>query len=104
MGYIEATVRIPPIRNYVLNASSIPIIWRVPVQFEVSTVLHRAMAKITIERACTHASDMWQQTYMSTVVTDGVAGTVEMKNDDIPSVNAPLVTTKPIVIPPLGCK
>ena len=41
---------------------------------------------------------------MSTVVMAGVAKTVEMKNYDIPSIKAPLVTTKPIVIPPFGCE
>ena len=33
-----------------------------------------------------------------------VPGTVEMKNVDTPSIDAPLVTTKPIVIPPFGCR
>ena len=58
------------------------------------------MAKITIEEL-THASRKWQQTYMSTVVMAGVTGTLEMKNDDTPSINAPLITTKLTVIPPL---
>ena len=40
---------------------------------------------------------------MSTMVTAKVAGTVEMENDDIPTIDGPLVTTKPIVIPPFGC-
>ena len=51
-----------------------------------------------------HASNTWQQTCMSTMVTAKVPDTVEMKNDDILTINAPLVTTKPIVIPPFGCK
>ena len=33
-----------------------------------------------------------------------VNGTVEMKNYDTPSIDAHLVTTTPIVIPPFGCK
>ena len=41
---------------------------------------------------------------MSTTVTAKVDGTVEMKNEDIPTIHAPLVTTKPIVIPPFRCK
>ena len=44
------------------------------------------------------------QTYLSTMVTAQVAGTDEMKNDDIPTMDTPLVTTKPTVIPPFGCK
>ena len=61
------------------------------------------MAKIIIEELA-HATTTWWQTYMSTVVMARVAGMVEMKNDNTPSINAPLVTTKPIVIPPFGCK
>ena len=41
---------------------------------------------------------------MSTVVNAKVAGTVEMNNNDIPSIDAPSVSTKPIVIPPFRCK
>ena len=38
------------------------------------------------------------------MATARVAGTVKMKDDDIHTINASLVTTKPIVIPPFGCK
>ena len=72
MDYIEATVRIPPIKNYdeyvpifVLKPSTY-FSSRVPIQFG-TTVLDRAMAKIDIE-GFTHASVIGQQTYMSTVV------------------------------------
>ena len=41
---------------------------------------------------------------MSTVVMAREAGRFEMKNDYTPSIDAPLITTKPIVIPPFGCK
>ena len=37
---------------------------------------------------------------MSTVVMARVDGTAEMKNNQTPSIDAPLVTTKPTVIPP----
>ena len=68
-----------------------------------TTVLDRAMARITVEELA-HASDTWWQTYMSTMVTAKVAGRVEMNDDGIPTIDAPLVTTKPMVILPLGCK
>ena len=38
------------------------------------------------------------------MVTAKVAGIVEMKNDDILTIGTPLVTTKPTVILPFGCK
>ena len=79
-----------------------PYSLRVPIQLG-TTVLDRAMARITVEELA-HASDTWQQTYMSTMVTARVAGTVEMKDDGIPTIDAPLVTTKPIMIPPFRCK
>ena len=108
LGYTEAIVRISPIRNYdehipmpFLKSSS-PFSLRVPVQLG-TIVLDRAMAKITIEEL-TNGSATWQQTYISTVVMARVAGTAEMKNDDTPSIDAPLVTTKSTVIPPFGCK
>ena len=64
---------------------------------------HWAKARITVEElAC--ASNTWQQTYMGTMVTAKVADTVDMKDDDIPTIDAPLVPTKPIMIPPFGCK
>ena len=67
--------------------SSSPYSLRVPIQFG-TTLLDRAMATITVEElAC--ASDTWQQTYMSTMVTAKVAGMVEMKNDDILTIDAP---------------
>ena len=60
-------------------------------------------ARITVEElACD--SDTWWQTNMSTMVTDKVTGMVKMKNDHILTIDAPLVTTKPTVIPPFGCK
>ena len=104
LSYIEATVRILPIKNYdecILKSSS-PFSLRVPVQLG-TTVLDRVMANMTKEEL-THASNTRQQTCMSTVVMVRVAGTVKMKNDDTSSLNAPLVTAKPIVIPPFGCK
>ena len=62
LGYMEATVRIPPIKNYgecvqmfILKSFSPFSSW-VLVQLG-TTVLDRAMAKITIE-ALTHASNM----------------------------------------------
>ena len=72
----------------------------VPIQLG-TTVLDRAMAKITIEEL-TFASNTWQQTYMSTVVMVGVVGSVETNHDETPSINVPLVTTKNIVIPHFG--
>ena len=41
---------------------------------------------------------------MSSMITDKVAGTVDMKNDGTPTINVPLVTIKPAVIPPFGYK
>ena len=79
--------------------SSSPLSSWVPVQLG-TTLLDRAMAKITIEEL-TPASNMWQQTYMSTVVMARVAGSVEMNHDNTPSIDVPLLTTKHIVIPPL---
>ena len=83
LGYTEATVKIPLIKNYdecipmlVLKSSS-PFSFWVPVQLG-TTVLDRAMAKIIIEELA-HASDMCQQTYMSTVIIAAVAGMADMK-------------------------
>ena len=101
-GYIEATVRIPPIKDYdkcvpmfVLNSSS-PLNLRVPVQLG-TTLLVRAMAKITVVELV-HVSSMWQQTYMSTMVLVGVAGIVDQKWWHLLHW-CPLVMTKPTVIP-----
>ena len=41
---------------------------------------------------------------MSTMVTARAAGTVDMKDNAIPTTDTPLVTTKPIVIPSFRCK
>ena len=82
----------------VLKSSS-PFSLRVPVQLG-TTVLDRAMARITVEELVC-ASSMWQQTHMGTVVMAEVARTVRMKNDDTPYINVPLVMTKSTVIPPL---
>ena len=108
LGYIEATVRISLIKDYdvcvpmLILKSSSPYSSKFHVQIG-TTVLDRAMARITVEElAC--ASDTWQQTYMSTMVTVQVAGTVEMQDDGIPTIDAPLITTKAIMIPPFGCK
>ena len=60
------------------------------------------MSKIT-EEELTLASKTWQQTYMSIMVSVGVARSVETNHDKTPSINAPLVTTKNIW-PPFGCK
>ena len=38
------------------------------------------------------------------MLTARVPGTVEMQDKGIPTVDAPLITTKPIVIPPFGHK
>ena len=65
-----------------------------------TTVWDRAVASITMEELA-GASDTWWQTYMSTMVTARAAGTFEMKNNGIPTIDAPLVTAKLIVIPPL---
>ena len=75
---------------------------KVPVQLG-TTVLDRALTRITVEELA-HASDTCRQTYMSTMVTAKAAGTVEMKNDDILTIDAPLVTAKSTVIPPFGWK
>ena len=82
--------------------SYFPFSWRVPIQLG-TTVLDRAICRITVEELA-WSSDTWQQTYMSTLVTAKVAGTVEMKGGGIPTINAPLVTTKSIIIPPFRCK
>ena len=88
-------------RGYCSSWSSSPYNYRVPIQLG-TTMLDRAMARITVELAS--ASDTWWQTYMSTMVTTKVAGIVEMKNVDILTIGTPLVTTKPTVIPPFRCK
>ena len=107
LEYIVATVKIHPIKDYeecvpmLILMSSSPYSLRVPIQLG-TTVLDRDMARITVEElAC--ASNTWQQTYMSTVVTAKVASTDETKDNDTCTIGAPLVTTKP-VIPPFGCK
>ena len=41
---------------------------------------------------------------MSTMVMAEVAGSVDTNHDKTLSINAPLVSTKNIVIPPFGCK
>ena len=63
LGSIEATIRIPQIKDYeqcvpmlVLKSFSF-LSWRVPVQLG-TTVLDLAMAKIMIEKPV-HASSMW---------------------------------------------
>ena len=74
------------------------------VHFQLgTTVLDRAMARITVEELA-YVSYTWQQTYMSTLFTARVPCTVEMKDDGFPTINASLVTTKPIVIPTFRCK
>ena len=62
LGYIEATVRIPPINDYdkciqmlILKPSLYS--WRVPIQLG-TTVLDRAKAQITVEELA-HASNTW---------------------------------------------
>ena len=108
LGYIEATVKITPIKGYdeyipmLILKSSSPYSLRVPVQLG-TTVLDRSLARITVEELA-HASKTWQQTYMSTMITAKVAGTVETNNDYILTTDAPFVTTKPTVIPLFGCK
>ena len=41
---------------------------------------------------------------MSTIVTVKAVGMVETNRDNILAINTPLVTIKPTVIPPFGCK
>ena len=100
LGYIEASVKIPPIKDYydsvpmLILKSSSPYSSRVPIQLG-TTVLDRAMARITVQELA-HAIDTWQQTFMSTMVTAKVAGTVETKDNGIPTTDAPLVTTNPL--------
>ena len=104
LGYIEATVKIPPIKDYgecvptLILKSFTPFSSRVPIQLG-TTVLDWAMAKIMVEEF-TCASSMWQQIYMSTTFTACLAGTAEQGCHNTPIINTPLVTTKPIVIPP----
>ena len=100
LWYIEATVRIPPIKDYeeyvpmlVLKSFS-SFSSRVPVLLGTN-VLDWNMAKIMVEElAC--ASNTWWQTYMSTVATAGAAGTAEQGGHSIPL----LVTRKSVMIPP----
>ena len=82
--------------------SSSPYSLRVPHQLGI-TVLDRAMTRITVEEL-PHANNTWWKTYMSTMVTAKVASMIERKDDGIPTIDAPLVTTKPFMIPPFGCK
>ena len=72
---------------------------RVPVQLG-TMMLDWAMAKIMVEELA-HASSMWWQTYMSTMVTAGMAGAAEQGGHNIPLIDAPLVSMKSIVIHPL---
>ena len=104
LGYIEATVRIPPIKVYVecvpmlVLKSFSPFSSRVPVQLG-TMVLDWAMAKIMVEEL-THSSSMCCQIYMSTVTTAGAAGTAEQGCHNTPIIDNPLVTMKYVVIPP----
>ena len=86
---------------FILKSSS-PYSLRIPIH-PSTIVSDRAMARITVEELA-HANNTWHQTYMSTMVTARVAGTVEMKDYGIPPIDAPLVTSKPIMIPPFRCK
>ena len=104
LGYIEAIVRIPPIKDYkqcvpmlVLKSFS-PLTSQVPVQLGTS-VLDQAMAKIMVEEF-TCASSTWWQTYMSTMVTASAAGITEQGSHNTHPINTPLVTMRSIVIPP----
>ena len=104
LGYVEATVRIPLMKDYeecvpmLVQKPSSPFSLRVPVQLR-TTVLDQAMVKIMVEElAC--ASSTWQQTYMSTMVTAGATSTAEQGCQDTPTIDAPLVTMKSVVIPP----
>ena len=108
LGYVEATVSILLIKDYddcvpmLILKSSSPYSSKIPIQLD-TIVLNRARARIIVEEL-PHASNTCQQTYMSTMVTAKVASTVEIKDDWVPTINAPLVTTKCIVIPPFRCK
>ena len=73
LGYIEAIIRIPMIKDYeeyvpmlVLKSFS-PFSFQVPVQLG-TMVLDRANAKITLEEL-TSGSSIWCQIYISTMVT-----------------------------------
>ena len=97
-GHIEAIIRIPLIKDYeqyvpmlVLKSLSPFSSW-VPVKLD---------NKIMVEELA-HASSMWHQTYMSTMVTDGATGTIKQGGQETPFINTPLVTMKSIVIPSLG--
>ena len=109
LGYIAATLRITPIKDYdgcvamLILKSSSPYRLRVPIHLG-TTVLHKTMATIIVEELA-NASGTWQQTYMSNMATTAkVVSTAEMKDDGLPKINAPLVTMKSIVIPPFECK
>ena len=102
LGYIEATFRIPQLKTedyapmLVLKSFS-HFSLRVPFQLG-TTVLDQAMVEIMVEEL-THANSMWQQTYMSTMVTASLASAAEQGGHDTPITNAPLVTMKSIMIP-----
>ena len=104
LGYIEATIRIPPIKDCWGMCShdgpkfSSPFCSKVPVKLG-TVVLDQTIAKITVEP--THASNTWWQTYMSTMVVAGAAGAAEQGYHKTPIIDAPMVTAKSIVIPPL---
>ena len=70
-----------------LILKSSPYSSRFPIQLD-TTVLGRAVTRITVEEVTACASDTWQQTYMTTMVTAKVAGIVEMKNEDILTIDA----------------
>ena len=48
-----------------------------------------------------HSSSMWQKTYMSTLVITSATGAAEQGWQNIPIIDAPLVTMKSVMIPPL---
>ena len=103
LGYIEATVLNPQIKDYdecvpmLVLKSSLPFSLRVLTQL-FTTVLDRAMAKIMVEEL-TYASSMWWQAFMNTVVMAGASGPIESRGQGAPLIDAPLVTMKPTVIP-----
>ena len=109
LGYIEAIVRIPPIKDYeeyvpllVLKSFSL-FSSQVPVQ-PGTKVLDRVLVKITVEEHA-HASSTWHQTYMGILVTAGAAGAVKQGGKETPFIDTPLITMNFIVHNPLWlCK
>ena len=65
-------------------------------------VLDWAMAKIMVEEP-THASIMWHQTYMSTVVMASAASAIEQGGKEVPFIDTPFCNYKVHYGPPFSC-